>query len=372
MRHTPGVTVEASSPALIEKVQTVTADGTGLYRLVNLPPDTLTFTLQGFNTVRRESVDVVAGVTVTIDTEMRLGWLQKTLTVTGESPIVDLRSAAQTRTVTAQAFKELRVGSSWIQMAALVPTIRATNVDVGGVLGLQARGLRGASTTLKKLYDIKGAIGGPIRRDRLWFFVTSRYFTNQYYLASRFYPRDVTAIRRENDPSRQAYGGTYSYDNNGRLTWAINDKQKISGWYAYQLRHRIAQHEDRVRAGRVDLNVDFYNAFNSDTVITELGTFGPAWRLPPTVIQPRFVKCAFVKFAVRWDCWPPRALGPGPLALGLNEVRGGARWADGAVPRSSRPSDPLVYSAPPIRRRATARRPTGGIRCLGCCSFQSQ
>jgi hypothetical protein len=48
--------------------------------------------------------------------------------------------------------------------------------------------------------------------------------------------------------------------------------------------------------GRLDLNVDFYNAFNSDAVITELGAFGPAWRLPTTVFQPRFVK-----FAARYD-----------------------------------------------------------------------
>jgi hypothetical protein len=51
-----------------------------------------------------------------------------------------------------------------------------------------------------------------------------------------------------------------------------------------------------VGVGRMDLNVDFYNAFNSDAVITELGTFGPAGRLPLTIVQPRFVK-----LAVRWD-----------------------------------------------------------------------
>jgi hypothetical protein len=47
---------------------------------------------------------------------------------------------------------------------------------------------------------------------------------------------------------------------------------------------------------RLDLNVDFYNAFNSDAVIGELPAYGPVWRLPLTVIQPRFVK-----FAARWD-----------------------------------------------------------------------
>ena len=330
----PGVTVEASSPALIEKTRTAATDGTGLYRIVNLPPGTyeVSFTLQGFSTVKREAVQVAAGTTVTIDAELRVGTVEETITVTGESPVVDLQSAAQTRTMTAQAFKELPSGGSWIQMAALVPAVRAANVDVGGVLGdqtgaevsahgsrngdgvslidglrignmylssnltnmslspllfdevnvqlsgqvaetgtngvimnaiprsggnrfsasalangsgpslqgsnvttrLQSRGLAGASTTLKKLYDLNGAVGGPIKRDKVWFFVTSRYFTNEYFLASRFYAQDPTAVRHQDDPAHQAFGGTYTYDNNGRITWAINDKQKLSTWYAYQ------------------------------------------------------------------------------------------------------------------------------------------
>jgi hypothetical protein len=330
----PGVTVEAASPALIEKVRIAVTDGAGQYSIVNLPPGlyTVTFTLTGFSTVRREGVEISVNVTTNISADLRVGTVQETITVTGESPLVDVQSAAQSRTVTAEAFKELPGGGSWIQMAALVPAVRASNVDVGGVLGdqtgaqvsahgsanmdgvsmidglrignmylssnltnmslspllfdqvdvqlsgqsaetgtngvimnaipraggnsfsgsvlangsgpdlqgsnvtadLQARGLAGASSTLKKLYDLNGSIGGPIKQDKVWFYFTSRYFTNEYYLASRFYPVDVTAIQRVNDTSRQAYGGTYTYDNNGRLTWAISDKQKISGWYAYQ------------------------------------------------------------------------------------------------------------------------------------------
>ena len=119
----PGVTVEASSPVLIEKLRTVVTDGTGLYRLVNLPPGTyvLTFTLPGFNTVRREGIEVSPSFTATIDADMRVGAIEETVTVTGESPIVDVQSSAQTRTMTDQAFKELPSGGSWIQMAALVP-----------------------------------------------------------------------------------------------------------------------------------------------------------------------------------------------------------------------------------------------------------
>src|SRR5690349_9320350 len=132
----PGVTVEAASPALIEKVRTATTDGSGLYRIVNLPPGSysITFSLAGFNTVKREGVGIAASFTATIDAEMRVGALQETITVTGETPVVDLQSAAQTRAMTAQAFKELPSSGSWVQMAALVPAVRAQVQDVGGIL----------------------------------------------------------------------------------------------------------------------------------------------------------------------------------------------------------------------------------------------
>ncbi len=70
------------------------------------------------------------------------------------------------------------------------PDLQGSNITSD----LQTRGLTTASTTLKKLYDLNGSIGGPIKQDKLWFYVTSRYFTNEYYLA-RNYPVDVSAIR---------------------------------------------------------------------------------------------------------------------------------------------------------------------------------
>src|SRR5688572_15305459 len=135
----PGVTVEVSSPALIEKTRSGTTDNAGLYRIVNLPPGvyTVSFTLTGFNTQRREGVEVSPGFTASIDADMRLGNIQETVTVTGESPMVDLQSAAQRRAVTDTQFKELPSGGSWIQMAALTSSVRAQNQDVGGMLGDQ-------------------------------------------------------------------------------------------------------------------------------------------------------------------------------------------------------------------------------------------
>src|SRR5438093_10704046 len=90
----PGVTVEAASTALIERVRTAATDGTGLYRIVNLPPGlyTVTFTLPGFNQVRREAVQVEAGFTASIDTDMRVGAGEEAITVTGERQALDRQS----------------------------------------------------------------------------------------------------------------------------------------------------------------------------------------------------------------------------------------------------------------------------------------
>src|SRR5262245_7585482 len=87
----PGVSVEATSPVLTEKVRSVVTDGTGQYRIVELPPGTysVTYSLQGFNVIKREGVILTGSLTAAIDVELRVGELQETVTVTGESPIVD-------------------------------------------------------------------------------------------------------------------------------------------------------------------------------------------------------------------------------------------------------------------------------------------
>ena len=81
----PGVTVEASSPALIEKVRTVVTDGEGLYKFVDLRPGvyTVTFTLSGFNTIKRDGIELSAGFTASVNADMRVGALEETITVVG-------------------------------------------------------------------------------------------------------------------------------------------------------------------------------------------------------------------------------------------------------------------------------------------------
>src|SRR5438132_2983278 len=93
----PGVTVEAASPVLIEKVRTAVTDGEGRYNLVDLRPGTytVTFALTGFSTVRREGITLSAGFAATVNADLRVGALEETITVTGASPIVDTQNVRQ-------------------------------------------------------------------------------------------------------------------------------------------------------------------------------------------------------------------------------------------------------------------------------------
>src|SRR2546430_2348103 len=90
----PRVTVEASSPALIEKTRSAITDGTGQYRIISLQPGTytLTFTLTGFNTVKRENLQLTGTQVITIPVEMKVGGIEETITVTGETPVVIVSS----------------------------------------------------------------------------------------------------------------------------------------------------------------------------------------------------------------------------------------------------------------------------------------
>ena len=97
----PGVSVEATSPSLIEKVRAAVTDGSGQYRIEDLRPGiyTVAFTLQGFSTFKREGIELTGSFTATINAELKVGSLAETITVTGETPIVDVQSARRETTL---------------------------------------------------------------------------------------------------------------------------------------------------------------------------------------------------------------------------------------------------------------------------------
>jgi len=121
----PGVTVEASSPTLIEKVRTVVTDDAGIYRIVNLDPGvyTLTFTLQGFSQVRREGVELSGSATLSIPIEMRVGNLTETIVVTGESPVVDVQSTRREAVIDGDVVSTLPGTRSMGSLITMVPGV---------------------------------------------------------------------------------------------------------------------------------------------------------------------------------------------------------------------------------------------------------
>src|SRR5687768_1526641 len=97
----PGVTVEAASPVLIEKVRTAVTDSSGQYRLTDLRPGSysLTFSLAGFSQVKRDGVEVSGGATISINADLRVGGVQETITVSGETPVVDVQTSTRRQAV---------------------------------------------------------------------------------------------------------------------------------------------------------------------------------------------------------------------------------------------------------------------------------
>jgi hypothetical protein len=141
----PGVTVEAASPALIEKVRTAVTDSAGVYRIVNLDPGvyTLSFTLEGFRQVRREGIELIGSATLTIPIDMSIGSIQETITVTGDGPVVDVQSTRRESVVDGDVIHALpgtRSTGSLITMIPGLETFGAALNPSPGLVFFSARG----------------------------------------------------------------------------------------------------------------------------------------------------------------------------------------------------------------------------------------
>ena len=108
----PGVTVEASSPELIEKSRSAVTDRTGQYRFVDLRPGgyAVTFTLAGFSTLKREGIEVAGSFIATVNVELKIGAVAETITVTAGSPVVDVQSTSQQRVVSKDVLDSIPAG----------------------------------------------------------------------------------------------------------------------------------------------------------------------------------------------------------------------------------------------------------------------
>ncbi|MGE0446578.1 MAG: carboxypeptidase regulatory-like domain-containing protein [Vicinamibacterales bacterium] len=130
----PGVTVEAASPVLIEKVRTAVTEGNGQFTIVNLRPGTytITFTLPGFQTIRQDGVTLTGSATTTVNAEMRVGAVEETVTVTGEAPIVDVSTTTREAVLDSNTVDALPTARNYLTLARLIPGTSAGGTDVGG------------------------------------------------------------------------------------------------------------------------------------------------------------------------------------------------------------------------------------------------
>jgi hypothetical protein len=334
----PGVTVEASSPALIEKTRTVVSDSAGQYKIVDLVPGVyeVAFTLPGFKTVRRGNIILEGTFTAQVNGEMQVGAVEETVTVAAISPAVDVINNTASfvanrdvldaipttrRDTTARAllipgttvtpfvlgqYNLTSHGSATSDFTMAIDGLRVNNLCGSGQYSgfymndaavqelsyttgsesaeIQSSGIRVNSvpkdggnkfsgsffvygngsglqsdnrsdamkmiqangqpliSTAKIAYDyqINPSFGGPVKKDKLWFYFTYKYQNNKFYVPSAKFADGSPAYRN----SMGNYSGV------GRLTWAATSKDKIRVYVEKQF------------------NGEFYNGFNTYAVTT--------------------------------------------------------------------------------------------------------
>ena len=333
----PGVTVEASSPVLIEKVRSTVTDGTGQYRITELPPGVyvVTYSLTGFSVVRREGIEITGSGVIPINVEMRVGNIQESITVTGETPLVDTQTTRREMVINSETMSTLPVTRTYGALLAAIPGITTDNTSrgaltepfmtfftanggrgnegrmlinglpvaasfngggvstfiydvantdemqvlVSGGLGEAEAGgpsvnlvpksggniFRGSAfysgtgnglrsdnvddrlrsfginrpPALLKQYDVNGSLGGPIKRDRLWFFGSARDFGSATFVEGAFGNRNAGNVARwdyvrdENVETRSANRRDIAQI---RLTAQLSARNRLSFSHEYQHR----------------------------------------------------------------------------------------------------------------------------------------
>ncbi len=326
----PGVAVEASSPALIEKVRSTVSEGNGQYRITELPPGryVVSFTLSGFGTVRRDDVLVSGAGVIPINAELRVGAIEETVTVSGASPLVDTQTTRRETVVSAETIAALPItrnyggvlyatpglnvqpgvnandlmpsmatfsahggqstegrvlvngvsvngpfgSNSVTQFAFDVSNAEEMQVLVSGGLGESETGgptanivprsggntfsgnafysgttsrfqnsniddeLRGlgiqAPPTVRKNWDTNFALGGPIRRDRLWFYGNVRSVGVAQVVAAGVAPSrfagDPTQWLYEPEPGVETRQVESKLDLSIRLTAQLSQRNRVT------------------------------------------------------------------------------------------------------------------------------------------------
>ena len=374
----PGVTVEASSPVLIEKVRTAITDGNGVYRIVNMPAGTytVTFSLTGFSTYKREGIVLQGSLNATVNGDMKVGALEETVTVTGETPIVDVQSARRQTVINGDVLQQIPTSRSYNNVLQLVPSVdngssqvqlspamtlftaHGGNAEDGrltvdglntgasrggaGVSGyvpdmqntqevafslsgnlgeaetggpqmsvvpkqggnkfsgsffatgfgesfqntnltsrVQAAGFTTAPPKIIRLFDVQGSLGGPIKKDKLWFFYNIRDVGRADPVPGLYANKNAgnpNAWSYVPDFTQQARNDTSRFINALRLTWQITPRNKFSAFYDNQPQCTGAGWVDAGACRTVSPGTDGYIQGGSQIN----GFFGPGPNSPET------------------------------------------------------------------------------------------
>jgi hypothetical protein len=440
----PGVTVEATSPALIEKVRTAVTDGQGRFNIVQLRPGTyaVTFTLTGFATFKSEGIELSVGFTATVNADMKVGAVEETMTVTGATPVVDTLNVHNRQLMKIDVLEALPSGARDLtQMASLTLGATASTAgrnDVGGALGenntglsihgsrgddgkvnfdgmnannfygngggqmrswrmntvgvqeisidaggntaeaengganinmipreggnrfsfhsplaytnsnfasgqvpdsLIARGSVNPSKALKKVWDFGLGVGGPIVRDRLWFYESTRYWGGQNYGANNYFNKSPVFYRYEPDLSRPAYTDLHQVDTGVRLTLQAAEKHKISSTLQWQ---QSCGCWLNISAG-ARTSPEAQNQFR----------YHPMWLSQTAWTYPASNRLLFearAQFLIQ-NTWFTNDKKPGPNDVNITEQSTGYMW--GALPPAT--SGDTYDSAPQVANNYTQR-----------------
>src|SRR5471032_659737 len=152
----PGVTVEVASPILIEKTRSAVTDGSGQYRIVDLQAGTysVTFTLTGFSSVKREGIELSGSFTATINADMKVGSLEETITVSDETPIVDVQSTRRKTTLSGETVNAIPTARGYAGIMVLMPSVitqSGTSADVQTTPGMVVFGGAGCRSNEGRL-----------------------------------------------------------------------------------------------------------------------------------------------------------------------------------------------------------------------------
>ena len=331
----PGVTVEAASPVLIEKVRTATTDATGRFTIPDLRPGTykVTFSLTGFRTIVRDGVELAGTAVATVNADMAVGGVQETITVSGATPVVDLQSTTRQAVMDQEVVSAIPSSRTPFTVGVLIPGVRKgafTGQDVGGsvvqeVASLEANGGRTSDQrmmvngvalssmiaggwgggavpnatgtaefaidvsavdaqaatggvrinfiprdggnrfsgtvfgsyangdwasdnftgtdvqqrglpvpgTIKANGDLNPGFGGPIKRDKLWFFLSGRSLFADNYVASTYFNQNANKLDRYDylPSTDQAILHQQQTIYQARLTWQASPKHKFGMTY---------------------------------------------------------------------------------------------------------------------------------------------